>query len=344
MRRLSSSITVLFLLFSCSIIKDDDILTQEDFDKNLVVEKIVISHDIFGAPISGTESEASFSYSSNGRLSNIFWNSMSPDFNEEATSGRELGKLRFNLFFDTNGPDGFSPQYTVITSFAYDGAGRIVSISQRYDDSGIGTVLFQQFNYSYDASGKLIEIETLNNQHDFARKTKTVDSLIYSGNKITSVVRTLETNTSTSQQTISIKYSSLGVVSEIKKGNTTTLNGCAVNLDYYFCHFSETSGGGGYSNSNIIYGEGTKPTQVTISEVRFEDNGSSGVFGDQSGRPPDHFFVCPYLFVPGLFDNGRDLAQIFIDDWWIKGVGTNSMFEVVANETVTLNFTYTLLK
>ncbi|HEY5692612.1 MAG TPA: hypothetical protein VIS49_14245 [Cyclobacteriaceae bacterium] len=342
MRRLLSLIIVLFFLFSCSIIKDDDILSQEDFDKNLVLEGITISENTFGEMM--VESLASFSYTSNGRLNSIYWNSMSADTDEEAYGGRELGKMRFNLFFDFNAPGGFASSRDITSSFIYDGSGKVVSISNRYDNGGIGTVLFQQFNYTYDGSGKLIEIETLNNQHDIFRKTRTVDVLAYTGNKITSVDRTLEINSVTAQQTITVKYSSIGVVSEIKKGNTTSLNNCAANVDYYYCYFSETTGGGGFSNSNIIYGEGSKPSKLSIAEQRFEENGTTGVFGDQSGRPPDHFFVSPYIFTPELFESGRDLAHIFIDDWWIKGVGTNSMFQVVANETVTLDFTYTLLK
>ncbi len=337
MRRLSALITFLFLTFSCSIIKDDDITTQEDFDNNLVVEIVEISDNI--TPLG---SSAIYGYSANGRISSITWLQISPSVDEEDLGGRSLGKLRFNLFFDTNDPEGFQPVYDVVSTLAYDGAGRITSINHRYVSS-IGTILFQQFNYTYDTSGKLIGIETLNNQHDLTNKTTTTDSLIYSGNKITSVVRTVATVSSTTQQTITIKYSGIGVVSEIKKGNTTTLNGCAVNLNDFYCYFSETIGGG-FSNSNIVYGEGGKPSQLTITEQRFEDNGSTGVFGDQSGRPPDYFFISPYVFAPNLFENGRDLAQIFIDDWWIKGVGTNSTLSVDFNETVTLDFTYTLLQ
>ena len=340
MKRLSALITFLYLFFSCSIIKDDDITTKEDFDNNVLVERVEISDNLFGSSTS-----AVYSYSNTGRIENIFWASMPPNYDEEFFGGRNLGKLRFNLFFEANDPEGVSSFYTVSTSFTYDGAGRVNSISNRYQSAtgGIGTILFQQFNYSYDTSGKLFEIETLNNQHDLVKKTTTTDSLIYSGNKITSVVRTTETPLSTFQQTITVKYSGIGVVSEVKKGNTTTMNGCSINQKNFYCYFSDTNGGG-YSNSQIVYGEGTKPVQVTITEQRFEDNGSTGAFGDQTGRPPDYFFVSPYVFTPNLFENGRDLAQIFIDDWWIKGVGNNSTLEIFSNETVTLDFSYTLKK
>jgi hypothetical protein len=323
MVRLLSFVVAAFI-FSCTIMEDGDITSQEELD-NLKLLSIDIEQQASGGTSSSvarvTSDKAVNIPVAGGVVKRqiwMEWPALSANSKLKVKGGTTSTFRSYASFLEGGKPwtfylfsSGSDSTILELYSFRYNSSGRLASVTTRvpYVNGGPATTYD---TLVYDNGGRLL------NSGGFTRR--------YPATNTTATITSLNYNTSDNSYYLG-NYDFQG----IKYAKPCQGNGC-----------NEATWGGNYhavsTNNNFPVGVMNLSTfqKEYLSIQDFNKITQTCQNGSACNAWIDTFYLHPLLILKDQFDHGNDLLMIYMIDWWKHTTALPS----TANEKVTISFNY----
>lgn len=310
-------VVVTGLIFSCSIIDDSDITSEEEF-KKLKVKSIDIVQQ---TATKSSTSTIQVTLDTTVNISSV--NGTLTRYVEMSLNNFSSSKLKF-----ASGTT--SSKLTMFEYFLSDGRPHSFGIMK-------DTVL-ELYRFRYNDQKKLMRINFFLGEGRLVNS----DSIVYNNSgRIGSIVRKAYEDASKNGTltvsygggfTVSISQFALGSYQYQQTGGSCPNGGVSGACSGYM---RTNTGGGGNAPQVTLKKVGVQLTEeVSLEDIR--NNGNGG------GREPDSYYFHPLLLLQESFTNGNDLAVIYLIDWWSIGAQTGSSTSSTQDERVTFKFNYAL--
>ncbi len=332
---------VFFMVGSCSIIKDDDIQSQEQLDETLRIFHIQFNEQI-DPQLPEAQSVLGFiSESSDGKITKIDWGGAIVPREINSNEGASSTMMRFN-YLDVN-----SVPASITANISYGSNGYPSKITHVADDANFE---FESWTYTYNSSNRIANMITKRTVPDGSYHIEINDELIYSGNKLSQVIRTIENLVAmtTVNHTINVTRNSSNVISKIFYEESPSkirhyIQQCP-NPDcyYYFSEFQVPMNTGPFGNPIVQH---TSTSRGILQRIQLTDSRKNGQTGEVffPERGPDAFVIHPLLILPDLFIDGKEISQVFINDWWVVNpISNENLFNITEDRNVFVKYKYTV--
>lgn len=320
MVRLFSFIFFTFI-FSCTIIEDSDVTSQEELD-NLKLLSIDIEQQASGGTstsVAKVTSDKAVNIPVAGGIVKrqiwMDWPALGANSKLKVKSGTTTTFRSYASFLDGGKPWTFylfssGPDSTIIElySFRYNSSGRLASVTTRapYVNGGPATTYDTLI---YNNGGQLLQSGGFTRRYPATNTTATFTSLYY--------------NTSDNSFYLS-GYDFQG----IQYARSCNGNGCGSNW------------GGNYQAITNGFPVGVMNLTTFQREYLSVQDVNKITQSCQNGSACnawiDTFYLHPLLILKDQFDHGDDLLRIYTIDWWKHTTSTLS----TTNENVTISFNY----
>lgn len=323
-RKIHFALGLLILLaFSCSIVKDSDVTSLDQFNKLKLK-----SFEIIQTTLSGNSSAlATLKYDS--AVDGISGSTGAHVSRRQAFSFPALGSNKMKL------KSGTTAATEIQIAYRDNGTPNIFIIYQ-------GGVEVETYRFFYNANNQLIKLVSLFGPISNPTSV-TKDTLIYApvGGLLSSLIRNPK---SPSPIPFTLDFGS--------SGSFGSWQGVKYNLGTQYCNNSNGNANvcgdfqkqvnGGQSNTNPLIFEQNQSTlgktgQTTITDLRY---GKGSPNSCDCSRELDTFYLHPLMILRDVVPQGSTLLWIYAVDWWKPGTAQIQLSNFTKNDVVQLNFNY----